>query len=176
MSDAQHMTDITPDTTVGALLAAFPQIEDALIDLAPPLAALRNRVLRETIGTVATLRQVAEMSGKPLGFMINELRTKAGLGTYNDHAFGDGDRGIAAPKWFDQERIAVSYDARMDLASGFHPAQKVMQELDTLPDGGIYELITPFKPGPLIEMAQQRGYASWSRETGPSEIRNYFVR
>ena len=70
--------DISDQTKVNELLQAFPQLEDVLISLNPKFKKLRNPVLRNSIGRVATLNQaaaVAELS--PLTF-INRLRDAVG--------------------------------------------------------------------------------------------------
>ncbi len=72
--------------------------------------------------------------------------------------------------------ISVTYDARADLAAGAHPVQRVMRELGDLPPDGIYELVTPFLPAPLIDMAKAKGFSVWSEKRGDDEVRTYFGR
>jgi hypothetical protein len=54
---------IGPETTVGALLTAFPELEGVLIDMASAFAKLRNPVVRRTVAKVAKLEQVATIGG-----------------------------------------------------------------------------------------------------------------
>jgi uncharacterized protein (DUF2249 family) len=167
--------DITPDTKVGALLDAYPELEDKLIELAPAFAKLRNPVLRKTVAKVATLRQAAQVGGVSLGTIITTLRKCAGL---NAASIGDTtvDSSATPPSWFSPEKIAKTLDARPMLAAGQHPITIVMKDLDTLPAGAIYELITPFVPAPLLDMAKQKGYESWSVTEGNDCVRSYLGR
>src|SRR5262249_41576159 len=65
---------IDPDTTVGALLDAYPEAEAVLIDLAPAFAKLRNPVVRRTVAKVATLEHAAKIGGVSLRTLIGKLR------------------------------------------------------------------------------------------------------
>ena len=167
--------DITPDTKVGALLDAYPELEDKLIELAPAFAKLRNPVLRKTVAKVATLRQAAQVGGVSLGTMITTLREYAGL---ESTSLGDssGDSTATPPSWFSPEKIAKTLDARPMLDSGQHPITIVIKDLDTLPAGAIYELITPFVPAPLLDMAKQKGFESWSVTRSGEEVKSYFAK
>src|SRR5215831_12547555 len=71
---------IGPETTVGALLEAYPEVESVLIEMAPAFAKLRNPVVRRTVAKVATLEQVAKIGGISLQAMIVRLRKETGQG------------------------------------------------------------------------------------------------
>lgn len=167
--------DITPDTKVGALLDAYPELESKLIELAPAFAKLRNPILRKTIAKVATLRQAAQVGGVGLGTIITTLRKEAGLDSVS---FSDSANGHSAtpPFWFSREKIAKTLDARPMLEVGQHPITIVMKDLDALPDGAIYELITPFLPSPLLDMARQKGFESWSVTETDNLMKSYLTR
>ncbi|MBL0174714.1 MAG: DUF1858 domain-containing protein [Ignavibacteria bacterium] len=166
---------ISPETTVAALLEAFPQLEDMLITMSPALAKLKNPALRDTIAKVATLRQVAEMGGLPVAELVNTLRVGAGQDAEPagpDAAASQDD----APSWVRSGTMSVRYDARADLAAGVHPAQRVIGELQALGDGELYELVTPFVPAPLVDMAKSKGFVAWSKKVSASEVRTVFGR
>ena len=40
---------IGPETTIGALLEAYPELEGILVEMAPAFAKLRNPVVRRTV-------------------------------------------------------------------------------------------------------------------------------
>ncbi len=167
--------DITPDTKVGALLDAYPELEDKLIELAPAFAKLRNPVLRKTVAKVATLRQAAQVGGVSLGTIITTLRKCAGLDAAEVGDTAD-DSSATPPSWFSPEKIAKTLDARPMLEDGQHPITIVMKDLDTLPGGAIYELITPFVPAPLLDMAKQKGFESWSVSESEDCVKSYLFR
>lgn len=80
------------------------------------------------------------------------------------------------PAWLDGARVVKRLDARPLLAAGAHPVQEVMQELAALAVGDVYELVTPFVPGPLLERAQAGGCLAHAEQEGPGVVRTYFTR
>jgi uncharacterized protein len=80
------------------------------------------------------------------------------------------------PAWLDPTSIVKRLDARPLLASGVHPVQQVMADLGALGPGEVYELVTPFVPGPLLERAGALGCLGHSEETGPGTFATWFTR
>ena len=69
---------IGPETMVGAMLEAYPELESVLVEMAPAFAKLRNPVVRRTVAKVATLEQAAKIGGVSLQTMILRLRSVTG--------------------------------------------------------------------------------------------------
>ena len=69
---------IGPETTVGALLEAYPELEGVLVGMAPVFAKLRNPVIRRTVAKVAALEQAAKIGDVSLQAMIVRLRDATG--------------------------------------------------------------------------------------------------
>jgi hypothetical protein len=82
----------------------------------------------------------------------------------------------ARPEWATADRATRRLDARPLLASGVHPAERVLVDLANLGEGEVYELTTPFPPVPLVEKAAAEGFAGWSVPEGPALVRTYFRR
>lgn len=143
---------IAPDTTVADLLRQYPQLDEPLACLVPAYRALAAPTLRQAVGPM-TLHQLATNGAVPLGVLIGGLRAAAGVA---DAA------GETAPGWVTEATTVVTFDARPALASGQHPANTVMSGISELADGGVYEMLTPFVPAPLIEMARARGFDATS--------------
>ena len=132
------MTDdrpaITPSTKVAALLDCYPQLEDVLIEIAPPFKKLKNPILRKSVAKVAPLRQAA-LDG--IEVEVDSYRTEQ-------------------PDWFHRERIRESIDERksdpdkMPLVGLAHAARGLKQE-------EIVELITTFLPAPGIDIMREQG-------------------
>lgn len=165
---------ITPDSKIGELLAAYPQLEEVLIGLSPTYQALKNPVLRRTVAKVATLRQVAQVGNIPIGTLISQLRCSVGQ---EGSDVDEGDAVTASrPDWARADRIARSFDAREIIQSGGHPMERVMSDLAALDEGLIYELITPFVPAPLVDLARAKGFEGVSVSEAPALVRTYFRR
>jgi hypothetical protein len=166
---------ITPDTKVGDLLAAWPHLEEVLIGISPAYKALRNPVLRRTVAKVATLRQVARVGNVPLGKLIDELRAAAGTSGAPLEAFADeGDDGTQRPDWARPERVKRSFDARVLIEEGGHPMPQVMSDLAALGADEVYELVTPFEPAPLVQLARQKGFQASSAREAPELVKTWF--
>ena len=144
---------ITPDLRIGKLLSAYPQLEEVLLSLSPEFARLKNPILRKTVGKIASLRQVAQVGNVPLAVLINRLREEVGQQTDAAEEVITTNESTA-PAWWQADKIVRSLDARPIIDSGGHPVEQVMRELKNLTSSQIYELVTPFIPAPLIDLAK----------------------
>jgi uncharacterized protein (DUF2249 family) len=132
-------------------------------------------VLRRTVAKVATLRQVAAVGGVPLPTLIGRLRAAAGVAPL-DVSADEGGAPAERPSWASDAVIARRLDARAAIEAGEHPLPKVMADLATLGDGQVYELVTPFVPAPLVDIAREKGFECVSLSEGDALVRTYFRR
>src|SRR5437899_586498 len=102
---------IEPGTTVGALLDAYPDAENVLIDLAPAFARLRNPVVRRTVAKVATLEQAAKIGGVSLHVLIQRLRAFTGQSDTEMPLAAAADNCAEAPSWVADGRIVEEINA-----------------------------------------------------------------
>ncbi|HHM23734.1 MAG TPA: DUF1858 domain-containing protein [Bacteroidetes bacterium] len=165
--------EITPDTRLGLLLKAYPELEEVLMGLSPEFARLRNPVLRRTVAKVATLRQVAQLGGLPLGELINTLRKAAGKEEIETLEEWQAEAG-EPPDWLRQGKLVRRLDARPILEEGGHPVEQVSQEVERLKPGEIFELLVPFEPAPLIELIQKKGFRVWVTRRKDGLFATYF--
>jgi hypothetical protein len=161
---------ITPKTKVGELLAAYPELEEKLIEMAPVFRKLKNPVLRRTIARVTTLQQASAVGDIPVHTLVNSLRRLAGQGELEGLESGPGKE-QAKPSWFDEEKITKRLDARPIIEQGGHPLGEVLNDLKEFGPGQIYELRTPFVPAPLLERVMAQGFDIWTvRESEESFV------
>ena len=175
------MIDITPDSKVAEVLDRWPQLEAALIEMSPHFQALRNPVLRRTVGKLATLRQASSVCGIPVDVLVGRLRAAAGLAPLppGDVEAGAPDAGAsaaaAASAWASEGAVTRSHDARAAIAADEQPLPRIMAELSALGPDDVYVLVTPFVPAPLVAVAQSKGFESHSVK-GADAVRTYFRR
>lgn len=169
---------ITPRTKVGDLLNAYPELEDVLISIAPAFKKLRNPVLRRTVARMTSLAQAARVGGVSVTEIVQQLRKAAGQPQWEGEAEGVSavSAGGEPPDWVKAESIEKTFDARSMIEAGEQPLTAVMHDLSRLPDGAVYELITPFEPAPLIDRAKEKGFAVYAAARSASEFRTYFKR
>ena len=165
---------ITPEIKISELLNNFPELEEKLIEIAPPFKKLKNPVLRKTIAKVTTLRQASKVADISLAELINNLRTYVGQ---NQIIVDDEQKkSTKTPKWVIDSKIAITYDARIDLENGGHPVAKVTKDILPLKECEIYLLITPFYPGPLIDIVKEKGFETFSLTKSESEIHTFIKK
>ncbi len=148
-SHSRPATPITPDTTIADLLRAYPHLDEPLACLVPLYRELPP-AMRRAIGDSTTLYALATNADVPLGGLVTALREAAGV--------ANAAQGGHRPDWVTSSPRVVLLDARPVLAAGGHPVGEVMDGLSTLGTGEVLELVTPFVPAPLIDMARSRGF------------------
>jgi hypothetical protein len=167
--------DITPETRVGALLDAYPALEDELFDLSPAFKKLKNPVLRKTVAKITTLRQASRVGNVSIGILINRLRAAAGQTeiVVEDEARSSRQ---TAPVWFSEEAIKRKLDGRPLIEAGEKPMERVLTFLQQLGPGEVLELITPFVPAPLIDLGKEKGFEVWHQQESPELVKTYFSK
>jgi uncharacterized protein (DUF2249 family) len=163
-----HWDDVGPETKLESVLATWPEAERTLVQLAPAFRAFETPFLRKTFARAATMRQVAETVGVPVGVLLDALKSSGNLTSGARTAPGGADREGAVPAWA-QRLPHVRHDARYEVEQTIHPLPVVLAELERLADGEVYELITPLIPAPLVGLLAKRGYdahSSYDRERG----------
>jgi len=155
---------ITPKTKVYDLLAAYPQVENELIQLVPAFSKLKNPVLRNTIARVTSLQQAALVGGVEIGLIIAKLRDVVG----NDVVDSETEEEVNIkyhPDWLIESKVVKTLDARPMLQNGEHPMTLVSNECNKLNKGEIFLLQTDFYPAPLIDMMKSKGFEIFVKET-----------
>lgn len=165
---------ITPEIKISELLDSYSELEEKLIQIAPPFKKLKNPILRKTLAKATTLRQASKVGGISLAELINTLRNEAGQNEILVEESQVSHEG--QPDWVIDENIKITYDARIDLENGNHPVGKVTKEILTLEKNDIYLLITPFLPGPLIDIVKEKGFDTFSRTLSDNEVHTFISK
>lgn len=167
---------IHPETKVGALLEAYPELEETLIACAPAFAKLKNPVLRRTVARLATLEQAARIGGISVRDLVRRLREAAGQsgGEVDEPSVLPG--AVEAPAWLERDRVRIRLDADAILAAGDHPLGKVRQALASVEPGEIVELASSFRPEPLIDALARAGLLVYSTELSPGRHATFIRR
>jgi hypothetical protein len=163
---------IIPQTRVGELLDAYPEIEELLFALSPKFTALKNPVLRRTVGRVATLSQAAAVGGLKVDALVNSLREAVG----QERLEGSGGTGSylsdSPPEWFRQENISVRFDATPIINAGESPMAGILSMAGKLKGDDILEVSAPFVPAPVLDILTGKGFRVFSVQKG-DVVRSY---
>lgn len=81
-----------------------------------------------------------------------------------------------APAWAQPAAAASTLDVRARVAAGDHPAAEIMARLQALAGEDVFQLVTPFVPGPLLARARDRGFAGHSVVEAEDLVRTFFRR
>lgn len=164
---------ITPKTKIYDLLAAFPQLEEVLIQATPQFKKLRNPVLKNTIAKVTTLAQAAIIAGLNVEVFVNKLREEVGqkieLFESTESKFT-----VEKPDWFDEDLVAFEIDVREMLNAGEHPVHDVLAAIKRLNENEILKIEAPFVPAPLIDKTIGLGHKHWLIKRSEDDILIYF--
>ena len=176
---------INPETKVGALLDAYPGIEDQLISWVPAFSKLKNPILRKTVAKVATLQQAAMVGGVSVRDLVRRLREATGQDATSDEspisesssAAGAGTHGDGAvPEWVTNGTLRHSMDADALLASGEHPLASVQHAIATLGPNETIQIRSSFRPAPLIDMMREKGHRIYWREISADHHETWLAR
>lgn len=155
------------------MLEVYPQLEDVLLSLSPSFAKLKNPVLRKTVARVASLRQVAEVGGIGIGEMISILRKAAGLDIYAIDATSKGNDQDIRPDWVNEKNVSVVFDALQIIEEGGSPMKDILEKVKEIEAGGVMLLIAPFRPAPIIELLNSKGYQTWCESLEDNKVYTY---
>lgn len=166
---------ITPESKVGEVLEAYPELEGVFVEMAPEFKKLKNPVLRKTVARITTLQHAARVAGLDAGLLVNRLREAVGQATL-ENALGTDPPSLVAPAWWRADLVQATLDVRPTLAAGQKPIGTVLSSLNKLRNNQILEVIAPFLPAPLLDIAGEKGFRAWSRQEPDGTSYVFFQR
>jgi hypothetical protein len=159
---AQPKPPVTPQTKVSELLDTYPELEEVLVEMAPPFKKLRNPVLRRTIARVTSLEKAASVANLPLRELITGLRKAAGQPVDDEGADFAEDRPAGSQDgpadWVDASRVVWTIDADDMLNQGAQPINEVQNKAKTLGSEELGLIRSTFRPAPLIDLLEKQGF------------------
>jgi hypothetical protein len=165
--------EITPSVTVHDLLKTYPELENVLIEIAPPFEKLKNPVLRKSVAKVATIKHISSVGNMPLNKLISLLKEAVGQPIDTEY-YDDQDYFGEQPDWFLPEKIVLSVD---DVNAGDKMIiVSILRQAKDVKKGGIIELVTTFLPTPGIEVMKSKGYSVWTLREGDDLIKSFFLK
>jgi len=168
---------IEASTKVAALLEQYPQLEEVLIEMAPPFKKLKNPILRKSVAKVASLRQAAAVARMPVDDIVNKLREAVGQPPVaSTDEPGDEEYLGEQPEWFDASKVVASLDEAEIPDDAPMPLVSLLQAANDLQASEIVELKTTFLPAPGIDAMKNKGFLAWTYEVEPGMFRSYFTK
>ncbi len=151
------MKEIKMQTTVAQLLNDYEGMKDVLISINPKFKKLNNPILRRTLAKLSTVKQVAIIGGMDAQDLLNRLRISVGqeplVVDNEDNIDIDENR----PKWAEQKPTFV-LNVNEVLNNNKNPLAESFKILKRLKNDEILQIISDFRPEPLIGEFQKQGY------------------
>lgn len=171
----QQKIEVTPETTVHDLLEAYPELEDVLINIAPPFKKLKNPLLRKTVAKIATVKHISSVGNVPLNELLNKIRESIGQETKVD-SYTDENYFLSQPDWFSENKIALSITEDKLEEKDKMTLVIILKKAKEVQKGNIIELITSFLPAPGIDILKSKGYSVWTKKESDDIIKSYFLK
>jgi uncharacterized protein len=118
---------LTPKTTVRTLLKEYPFLLEFLAAYHPELGRLTNPVMRRTMGRMATMEKVAELTGLPLNQIMSDIAGAVAAHTGTRPAVADTTAGGG----IDPVRLETLKQIVLDLHAGY-PMDELKQRFANL--------------------------------------------
>ncbi len=149
--------EITAKTKIADLLTAYPNLEEQIMNIAPPFKNLKNPVLRRTVGKLANLEKAAQIGGIQVLSLVNILRAAVGQTELKGETQNWKVPLENKAQWIKGDPTYIVDGVEM-LNQGQHPLNKVNELMQSIPSGAYLVLYTNFKPLPLIEAMEKQNY------------------
>lgn len=154
---------VSPETKIGPLLDAHPELEQTLFALSPEFRRLQNPILRRTVARVATVGQAAKIAGLPVPELVRALRTALGQ-AHAEVPPTTEEVEPTQPPWVEMSAPAFYLDADATLARGGTPVGEMIGLLVKAQPGDVVALTAAFYPAPLVDAVRAKGYKAFARE------------
>jgi len=151
------MKEITLSTTIADLLENYEGMKEILIGINPKFKKLNNPVLRRTIAKLATVKQAAIVGGMDADDLLNQLRVAVGQEPLQTERSETVKEQEPLPQWAEQTPKAT-LNANEILDNEGNPLAEANKTVKTLASGEILEIISDFRPEPLIDEFTKKGY------------------
>ncbi|BAF72264.1 DUF1858 domain-containing protein [Sulfurovum sp. NBC37-1] len=152
------MKEITLATTIADLLKNYEGMKDILIGINPKFKKLNNPVLRRTIAKLATVKQAAIVGGMDANDLLNQLRTAVGQEPLQtERSETDTKEYEPLPDWT-KGAPKATLNANEILDNEGNPLAEANKTVRPLASGEILEIVSDFRPEPLIDEFTQKGH------------------
>jgi uncharacterized protein (DUF2249 family) len=155
--------EITLQTKIADLLNDYENMKEILIEINPKFKKLNNPVLRRTVAKVAGVKQAAIVGGMDPYELLNRLRVAVGqepVEIKSETKMKVKDE----PDWIKKSDPKAVLDANELLEKEKNPLAEANKILKTFDKDDVLTLISDFRPEPLIEEFEKKGFEVYCKE------------
>jgi len=165
------MKEITLDTKIADLLENYEGMKDLLISINPKFKKLNNPVLRRTLAKIAGVKQAAIVGGMDPLDLLNQLRV-----AYDQKPVSLEEKmtvaSVVAPQWIENTPKEI-LNGNEILDKQENPLAIAFNILRKFEASEILQIQTDFKPQPLIDEFEKKGYKVYCQEKNSSKYMTY---
>ena len=169
------MTEITLDTKIADLLNNYEGMKEILIEINPKFEKLNNPILRRTIAKVAGVKQAAIVGGMDPSELVNRLREAVGQTALDVESKENNIVIEESPQWIEKEP-SVTLDANEMLDNNKNPLAELHMALRNVSEGEVVLVRSDFRPEPLIEEYEKKGYSTYCQELTTEMFMTYILQ
>lgn len=167
------MKKITMSTTVAELLNDYENMKDILIKINPKFKKLNNPVLKRTLAKVATVKQAAIVGGMKPENLLNQLRIAVGQEPIDTDNNTTNNTPLDTQNWIKEIAPKESINANELLNEDKNPLAISSKILKKFEKGEVLKIVSDFKPEPLIEEYEKKGYEVFCRQKSNKEFETF---
>jgi len=166
------MKTITLHTKIADLLNDYEGMKEILIEINPKFEKLNNPVLRRTLAKVASVRQAAVVGGMKPQELLERLRTAVGQRVDDVPLESTVSEPVKQerPQWI-ETTPKENIDANSLLDADENPLVHAYKSAKRLKAGETVLITSDFRPEPLIDEFEKKGYDVYCEERG----KDYFL-
>jgi len=167
---------ISANTKISKIIKHDPEAIEVIASINPHFKKLKNPILRKVLAPRVTIEDAARI-GKCKVEDFFEALSKIGFEIELQQAKTANEQPVENKAIVDVINAGKvkSIDVRPVLEKGSDPFNLIMDELSTLPDAFVLEVINSFEPTPLIKILNKKGYASFIVNKEVS-VSTYFLK
>lgn len=179
---------IKENTTVFQALTDHPELKDVLLEISPKYKKLQNPVMFNSIAKVTPFKAAAKVGGVYIHEMLLRLNEAIGLKDeylkyhksripemqkeFLSRQFVSGASENEKPGWMERSGGFEITDVRMK----GEPFQLITSKAERLKAGEGFGMKQGFRPQPLIDFLEGRGFESYVEKISEEEFDIYFYR
>ncbi len=172
---------IKKDDKIANIIKEYPHLVDVLINYNPHFKLLKNPILRRTVAKLATVERAAQVAGVSLRGLLKVLNEAVGYEMTLEELmavpeFRRGPEEMPEEIKSVRQEDIVKLDVRDMLKNGEEPFGRIMDVVKGLRENQVFLLEVLFEPGPLYDVMEKRGFASYTEKVSDDHYRVYFYR
>ncbi|MGP3777536.1 DUF1858 domain-containing protein [Halanaerobium saccharolyticum] len=172
---------IKAETKLDAILNEYPELKETLKEMSPKFSKLDNKMVYNTVGKFARVKDIAKMGGFSTCEVLHTLNKVIGMEEELAASFPECiDAEILVetekneqPEWLSDRAEFKEINV---IGSEEDPLADIMKKAQSLKAGEGFKLVQIFEPIPLINMLNSLGFEHYTEQINDFKFEIYFYK